>query len=102
MADATVPTFARAARVVASDEQVSAELAQETVILSMRDGNYYGLDGVGNRLWGMLKEPRTFGELVDTVVAEFEVDAATAAADLTALFIDLERRGLVTVERVPA
>jgi hypothetical protein len=102
MADATVPTLARASRVVATDEQVSAELAEETVILSMRDGHYYGLEGVGSRVWGMLGEPREFGELVDTVVAEFEVDAGTAAVDLTALFVDLERRGLVTVERVSA
>lgn len=102
MVDATAPAFARAARVVASDEQVSADLAGETVILSMRDGNYYGLDGVGTRVWGMLREPRTFGDLVDAIVAEFEVDAVTAARDLTTLFADLERRGLVTVERAPA
>lgn len=98
MPDATGPGLSRTARLVASDEQVSAELAEESVILSLRDGEYYGVEGVGNRVWQLLRETRTFGELVDTVVREYDVSPEQAAADLAALVTDLAGRGLVTVD----
>lgn len=94
---APTPTpYARATRIVASDAQVSAELDQETVILSTRDGVYFGLDGVGTRVWALVQSPTTLGAIVEVLVAEFEVAADTAFADLVALVADLEANGLVT------
>ena len=31
----------------------------EVVLLNLRDGVYYGLDGVGARVWTLVQEPRT-------------------------------------------
>jgi len=88
--------YERATRIVASDTQVSAELDQETVILSTRDGVYFGLDGVGTRVWALVQSPTTLGAIADALVAEFEVDETVALADLGALVADLEANGLVT------
>lgn len=85
------------ARVVAARDQVSAEVEGEAVILNLADGVYYGLDGVGARVWELLREPRTVGELAGAVAAEFEVDAETAARDLEVLLADLTARRLVDV-----
>ena len=85
------------ARVVAARDQVSAEVEGEAVILNLADGVYYGLDGVGARVWELLREPRTVDELAGAVAAEFEVDAETAARDLEALLADLAARRLVDV-----
>jgi len=82
-------------RVVAARDQVSAELDGEAVILSLADGVYYGLNPVGASVWTLLEQPRTVGELRDAVVAEYDVDAPTAEADLRALLADLAARGLV-------
>ena len=81
--------------VVAARDQVSADLEGEAVILNLADGVYYGLDGVGARIWELLREPRTAGELRDAVTAEFAVDAGTAWRDLTALLAELAGRRLV-------
>lgn len=89
------------ALVAATDEQVSAHLTGETVILSMRDGMYYGLDEVGTVVWQRIQRPTPFAELVQAVVAQFDVDAPTAGTDLTALVRDLAAHGLAEV-RPPA
>ncbi|HVH12083.1 MAG TPA: PqqD family protein [Longimicrobium sp.] len=86
-----------ATRVVAARDQVSVEVDGEAVILNLADGVYYGLDPVGARVWGLMEEPRTVAELRDAVVAEWEVDAPTAEADLLELLADLAARGLVEV-----
>jgi hypothetical protein len=85
-------------RVMASRDQVSVDLDGEAVILGLADGVYYGLDPVGARVWAMLDAPRTVAELRDAVVAEWEVDAPTAEADLIALLGELAARGLVTID----
>jgi hypothetical protein len=85
------------ATVVAARDQVSADLEGEAVILSLADGVYYGLDGVGARIWELLAEPRTAAELRDAITAEYEVDGDTAWRDLAALLTELLHRRLVEV-----
>lgn len=91
------PALAPGTVVAAARDQVSADLEGEAVILNLADGVYYGLDGVGARIWELLREPRTVGSLVDAVTAEFEVDAHTASRDLAGLLADLAARGLVEI-----
>jgi len=84
-----------ASRLVLSDEQVHTSLGGEAVILGLRDGVYYGLDKVGARVWELLVEPRRVGDLVSTIVAEFDVSAERCERDVLALLRDLAARGLV-------
>lgn len=95
----TQVVLSAASVLVAARDQVSTELEGEAVILSLADGVYYGLDGVGARVWELLREPRAVAELTEAVVAEFEVDAATAERDLLALLGELAERRLVEVHR---
>ena len=81
--------------VVLSDEQVSTSLGQETVILGMGDGVYYGLDAVGARVWALLATPRRVSELVRAVVGEFDVTSEQCERDVLALLDDLSERRLV-------
>lgn len=92
-----VPRLDPSSRVVAARDQVSADLDGDAVILNLADGVYYGLDAVGAHVWALMAEPRAVAELRDAVVAEFEVDAATAEHDLLELLRDMAARGLVEV-----
>jgi hypothetical protein len=87
--------FSSASRVVVSDEQVFTTLGGEAVILGLRDGVYYGLDAVGARVWALLAEPRRVPELVDAIVAEFDVTREECERDLLALLDQLAARNLV-------
>jgi len=95
--DPSVPRLSPTTVLVAARDQVSTELEGEAVILNLADGVYYGLDGVGARVWELLREPRSVAELRDEVVAEFDVDGETAERDLLALLGELAARRLVEV-----
>jgi hypothetical protein len=82
-------------RVAAASDQVSCELDGEAVILHLGEGVYFGLDPVGVHVWSLLEQERSVAELRDAVVAAYEVDAATAEADLIELVEALAARGLV-------
>jgi hypothetical protein len=83
--------------VVASDEQVSTALGDETVILGMDDGVYYGLDAVGARVWALVAQPRRVSELVETLTGEFAVTAEQCERDVLSLLEELAERRLVRV-----
>lgn len=90
------PRLHAGSRLAASADQVSCELDGQAVILGLADGVYYGLDPVGATVWALLeKGPHTVAQLRDAVLEGFEVDAATAEADLLELMHDMLMRGLV-------
>ena len=85
------------AAVVVTADQLSTRLGEEIVILGLRDSVYYGLSDVGARIWDLIQTPRTVEEILNALVAEYEVTAADAGAGLDHLLRDLETRGLVAI-----
>lgn len=83
-------------RVVVTKRHVACTVAGEVVILHLDDGVYYGLNGVGTRIWQLLEQPRTLDEIVDVIVSEFDVDRQRCDEDVRSLLAELAERGLVT------
>jgi hypothetical protein len=83
--------------VVANTEQLFRLLQEEAVILSLKNSAYYGLDQIGARVWTLLCEPRSIGQLRDTLVIEYEVEAECCARDLLNLLEDMRMEGLIDV-----
>ena len=91
--------FTRESCVVVSDDQVSTALGDETVILGMRDGVYYGLDAVGARIWALLATPHRVSDVVRTLSDEFEVSPDRLERDVLVLLDDLAARELIREHR---
>lgn len=86
-------------RVAASSSQIASKLGDESVILSLSDGMYYGLDAVGTRVWALLDRPRPVREICDAIEREHDVEAPECQQAVLALVRDLVDRGLVDVQR---
>jgi len=80
-----------------SSAAVSTAIPGETVILDPTSGRYFGLDGVGARVWEMLQSPTTLGSMIATITSEYDVDAVTCERDLRTLLGQLDEKGLVVV-----
>lgn len=85
------------ARFVAASDVLTGEFETDAVILDLRDGVYYGLDGVGARMWSLLQRPTSLRALRDAIVAEYDVEPARCLADLQELCAQLLKRGLIGV-----
>lgn len=95
MRSAGHPQLGLDSRLVASREQVSCEIDDETVILSLRTGEYYGLNAVAARIWELLQEERCVAEVRDALLQAYEVDEATCTAQMLAVLHDMLRMELV-------
>lgn len=84
---------------IASKEQVYCELGDEAAILGLKNSVYYGLNPVGARVWELLQQPRSIGEIRDVIVGEYEVTAERFEKDLIDLLQQMLREGLVELSR---
>ena len=82
-------------RVVASPKQLSCKIGEEAVILELESGIYYGLNPVASRVWDLLQEPRTIGEILASLLSEYEIEEAKCTEDLLSLLDQLQQWKLV-------
>ncbi len=83
----------------AARDQVSAEVGGEAVLLGLERGNYYGLGGVGARVWALVRDPRSVEAIRDAITTEFAVGPDECLADLIPFLEHLRSEGLI--ETVP-
>lgn len=83
------------ANFVRNPDLVATDMDGETVMMSIERGEYFGLGGVGSRVWELLAQPTSLAQLADAIGAEYEVDASTCLADLQRFVADLLANGLV-------
>ena len=77
---------------------MAREVGDETVILDLANGTYYGLDLVGARIWQLMAEGQTLVQVRDVILAEYEVAREDIERDMLALVQALLERQLVSVD----
>lgn len=67
-------------------------------MMSLEQGNYYGLDPVGAHIWELLSEPLTVNELVEKLLTTYAVDRAVCERETLAFLNRLLEEKLVVIE----
>lgn len=77
------------------EEQITAEVDGDVVMMSVEKGEYYGLDAIGSRIWALFEQPTSLNDAVDVLLGEFEVDRATCEQDVISFVEQLLDKGLL-------
>jgi len=77
------------------DEVLSNRVEEETVLLNLRTGVYYGLDATGTRFFELLRTTGDFAEVRQIMSEEFDVPVQKLEADLLSLSKDMLAKGLL-------
>lgn len=85
-------------KVVADKRLLSSEVRGEAVILNVQSGTYYGLDEVGTRIWQLVQQPISLGDVLTTLLSEYDVEAHRCERDLCRYIDDLADKGLISCE----
>ena len=75
-----------------SSDVISTDLGIELILLDPRNGEMYGLNTTGRRIW--LDMPRSEAELADRLCLEFAVSPERARVDVKSLLVELINAGL--------
>lgn len=85
-------------KVILSPDAKFQEISGEAVILDLKSASYFGLDGVGTRVWQLLEKDPSLEAASETIMSEFDVPAERLAQDLLTLLDELLAAELVSVE----
>jgi hypothetical protein len=78
-----------------SSEVLFQEVSGEMVLLDLASENYFGLDELGARIWGLLNEGKDVSQILELLLQEYEVDRKTLEEDVEELLGNLLEAGLI-------
>jgi hypothetical protein len=71
-------------------------VGNETVILDLASGTYFGLDPVGARIWELMGEGKTLAQVCGQMLEEYEVSREELERDMLRLAQELSDQGLIS------
>ena len=78
-------------------EVLETEIDDQTVMMDIDQGRYFGLNQTGTQIWTLLAQPTVIGDLCDQLTAQFEVPREQCEQELVVYLESLLRRGLLEV-----
>ena len=93
-ADATSP-IADSTMISRSPSVLTAEVDGEVVMMSIEQGQYFGLDDIGSDIWKRIEPPCSFATLIDGLTADYDADRATILADVHSLLLRMAEQDVV-------
>lgn len=82
--------------IVRGSDHVEAEMAGQTVMMSIARGKYFALEGTAQRIWELAAEPVSVKAIIDRLVEEYDVDRETCAREVTSFVRELLDNDLIT------
>lgn len=70
-------------------------VGEESVILNLESGDYYGLNAAGTAIWEMIMAGKTLGEIVAKLKLSYNTEESTLRSDVKKLLSDLTKEGLI-------
>ncbi len=83
--------------VVATKDQVSADLSGEAAILNLKTSTYYGLNTVGASIWKLIQQPKTVSQIRNALIEEYDVEPGRCERDILELLQQLSEHGLIEI-----
>ena len=83
--------------VAASRGHIASGGLGEKIILRVESGVCFRLDLVGARVWDLMEAPVKVGEILESLLKEYDVPAAECEKDLLRLLEELKGEGLIDV-----
>lgn len=80
-----------------SNKLVSSNMDGETVMMSIENGEYFGLNSVGSRMWELIENPIKVDTLIELLLAEFDVSREQCEAETMEFLNHLLEKKLLTI-----
>ncbi len=76
---------------------VAADVAGETVLMSLERSRCYGLGSIGSDLWSRLAAPIQVAELVSGLSEEYDAPPGVIERDVLQMLTQLAEEGLISI-----
>ena len=79
------------------DSFVATEIDDEVILLRLRDGEIFSLQGTSREIWQCIDGARNVGSIADELAARHDAIRDTVASDVATFIAELSDEGLVAL-----
>jgi hypothetical protein len=84
--------------VIRQSEDIDAtDLNGDKVMMNLQKGKYFALNDVGSGIWDIISRPITVKDIIDTLLKEYEVDAAVCEETVMSFLEKLKDAELISI-----
>mgnify|MGYP005848528323 CR=1 FL=1 len=76
---------------------LSSKLDNEYVMMSIENGEYYGLNTIASRIWDLLQQLTTAEKIIGILMNEFHVEEQQCRSDVMAFLRALQEKNLIII-----
>jgi len=76
-------------------EIVHSDMDGEIVMMSIEQGEYYGIDAIGAEIWTMLEEARSIREICASLCERYDVDESVCQQDVMRFLEQMVERKII-------
>ena len=81
-----------------NSDLIHADIDNETMLMSLSNGEYYGMNSVGSVIWGLLENSISARQLVEKLSSEYEISEEQCEKDITPFLSTLQEKGIIVVK----
>lgn len=77
---------------------VAAEAGNDVVMVSIENGQYYGVSEIAREIWRTIERPTKVSELIDNLIANYNVERALCEIDTLSFLEELLTEHLIQLD----
>lgn len=85
-------------KVVQAKKILGSNVDDETILLSIENSKYYGMADTGSEIWMMLEKPSLVTDIVNHLVASYDVEYEQCLEDVLNFLEELLKANLITIK----
>ena len=78
-----------------NEELIFSSLDEGTVMMSLENSEYYGLDSIGRRIWELMETPVKVSAICASLTGEYDVDPEQCRKDVIAFLEQLAEKDIL-------
>lgn len=79
---------------------LDGELDNNVVMMHPYKGSYFGLNPVGKRIWQIIAEPKDLEEIIEKLVAEFDITHEQCISEVTQFLEKAHQLDIIKVDEI--
>nr|WP_319564642.1 lasso peptide biosynthesis PqqD family chaperone [uncultured Rhodoferax sp.] len=81
-----------------SEGKISTKIDDQTVLLSIDQGNYYGMNKVLTSIWQWVEQPTRVSDIFRKLAETYEVSDETCQKDVLKVLMNLQKENLIHIQ----
>ncbi|MBJ8026431.1 lasso peptide biosynthesis PqqD family chaperone [Bacillus cereus group sp. N21] len=84
--------------VVQGQENVVSDMDGEKVMMSIHNGKYYNLGGIGGEIWSLINELISVNQVIDILLSRYMIEETECKEQVLSFLNHLYAEGLISVD----